>query len=216
MRTCPPSDTCRLFLVRHAATEANERRPYILQGSGLNGPLSATGREQAAAVARFLSDFEIARIYASPMRRAVETAHVIGEHHGLPVIPLEPLTECGVGRWEGLDWDTIKSRHADDYARFIADPVACPHPGGESYRDVLDRVRPALEEIMDRHLGENIIVVAHNLVNRIYLTDLLGIELRRARELRQINACINFLQRRHGETRLITLNSVFHLDSYVL
>ena len=45
-----------LYLVRHGATPANEQRPYVLQGRGIDTSLSDTGQQQAAAVAEFLAD----------------------------------------------------------------------------------------------------------------------------------------------------------------
>jgi broad specificity phosphatase PhoE len=54
--------------------------------------------------------------------------------------------------------------------------------------------------------------VAHNIVNRVYLADLLGIELRRAKDLRQQNACVNLISSDDHLTQVVTMNSVFHLS----
>ncbi|MEX0703022.1 MAG: histidine phosphatase family protein [Planctomycetales bacterium] len=204
-------DTTLLYLVRHGATEANERRPYVLQGRGIDKPLSAAGRAQAESVARFLSDFRIDAVYASPMLRATETAAAIARPHGLEALPLVELTECHVGAWEGMDWDSIRARHPEAYAAFHADPGCAPYLDGESYRDVLERVRPVFERLLAEHAGGAIAVVAHNVVNRAWLAHVLGVEPRYAKDLRQTNACVNVVRRRGDELRVLTLNAHFHV-----
>src|SRR6185436_9392478 len=102
------TDVTWLYLVRHGATEANERVPYILQGSAIDLPLSAAGERQAQAVADFLPQFPIRRVYSSGMVRARQTAARIAQRLGVePDVVLE-LHECDVGLWEGLDWGTIR------------------------------------------------------------------------------------------------------------
>lgn len=205
------SEITQLLLIRHGATEANERRPYVLQGNTMNGSLSETGRRQAAAVGEFLACQTIHHVYSSPMQRAIETARQIAGHHQLDVKTVPTISEVHVGEWEGLDWDTIMQRHPESYREFIANPADIAYQGGESYADVLRRVQPALDRLLEEHIGETIVVVAHNVVNRAYLAGLLGIELSRAKDIRQMNTGVNVIRRQDGETRLITLNAAFHL-----
>lgn len=212
MRMAPPPGTTLMYLVRHGATPPNEQRPYILQGDGIDLGLSPNGQRQAAEVARFLGDFPVDHVYCSPMIRARETATEIAKLHNKQIRPIDTLVECCVGKWEGLDWETIKQRHPDESRLFLENPADNPYLGGESYTDTLTRVRPAFEKLLHEHRGESIVVVAHNVVNRVYLASLLGIELRRAKELRQQNACVNLISRDDHLTSVITLNSVFHLS----
>ncbi len=200
-----------LYLVRHGATDANEQRPYVLQGSGIDLSLSANGREQAAAVGRLLSGRTVHHVYSSSLVRAMETAETIADHHGHQVRPIEQLVECDVGQWEGMDWDSIMREHAQAYQALMEDPATNPYLGGESYGDVLQRAEPAIEELLRRHVGESIVVVAHNVVNRVYLAHLLDLDLRRAKDIHQSNACVNVIRYRDGRTELMTLNATFHL-----
>ena len=177
--------------------------------------LSELGQRQAAAVGEFLAPFTIDHVYASPLKRARETAAAIAGHHQLDVKPVEDITECNVGEWEGKNWDTIMREFPDEYRRFMDDPSQNPYVGGETYSDVLRRAKPALESLLEKHLGEVIAVVAHNVVNRVYLAELLRLDLRLAKDVRQSNACVNVIRYRRGETELLTLNAVFHLDGLV-
>ena len=201
----------RVFLVRHGSTDANERRPFVLQGSEIDGPLTASGQRQAAQLAEFLTTVEFSAIYASPMIRALQTASHCAEPRGLPVVPIDSLKECRVGRWQGLSWDQIRERDPAECERFLLDPAREPHPGGESYQDLLARVAPALDGILAAHPGKNVLVVAHNMVNRAYLAHLLGIDLRFARRIRQSNCCINVIHHGNEFTDVLTVNSVWHL-----
>jgi broad specificity phosphatase PhoE len=209
----PATGVTRLFLVRHGSTEANERQPFLLQGCELNGPLTEAGQRQAAALAGFLANVEFSAIYSSPLRRASETAAAIARLHSRSVELIDDLKECSVGRWEGMSWDQIRQRDPDHCERFLADPASERHPGGESYRDLLSRVGPVFDELLVRHVGQNLLVVAHNMVNRVYLANLLGIDLRHARRIRQMNCCVNVLEYGRDMTEAITINSVWHLEA---
>lgn len=200
-----------MYLLRHGATEANERRPYVLQGQGTDGPLSDAGRDQARRAAKALARERIGAVFASPLKRSVETAAIIAEPHGLTVTVVPEIIEVDVGQWEAMTWEAVMERYPDDYRRFMHDPGIFPYSGGESYGDVARRVIPAFERLLREHPGR-IVAVGHNVVNRVFLAHLMGIELRRARTLRQTNCGINVVRCEDDEIELITLNSVLHLD----
>lgn len=146
------------------------------------------------------------------MNRARETAEAIARPHGLNVVLNKNLVECSVGEWEGLDWESIKLKYAEPARLFLENPALNPYFGGESYTDVLHRVRPHFQELLRQHRGESIVIVAHNVVNRVYLADLLGLDLRKAKDLRQQNACVNLIVCDGNLTHVVTMNSVFHLS----
>ena len=210
------SDTTHLFLIRHGATAANELRPYVLQGQSVNGSLSQTGRQQAVQVGRFLGRFTLNHVYASPLRRAIETAQVIADHHSVPVRPVDDIIEVNVGEWEQMDWESIMREYPEDYRKFIDDPAKHGYRGGESYTDVLQRAEPLIRGLLQQHQGETIAIVAHNVVNRVYLASLMGLELGKARDLRQENACINVIRHRDGQSTLMTMNAHFHIKETLL
>jgi broad specificity phosphatase PhoE len=123
--------TTVLYLIRHAATEANLARPARLQGRRHNPPLARLGIRQAEATRDFLATRPIRHCYCSPLLRAVQTASIVAAPHGLSPVPLDGLTECDVGRWEGMDWQTVRYLDAEAYARFMRSPtstIASPRP----------------------------------------------------------------------------------------
>lgn len=199
-----------LYLVRHGATEANERVPYILQGSGIDLPLSARGMRQAESLARFLAHRSIDAVYSSTMRRARQTAEAVAAAAGCDTAAIDALHECHVGAWEGMDWESIRREFSEAHARFQEDPATHPYLEGESYGDVFRRAWPVIDRLLSVHPGQRIVVVAHNVVNRVVAAHLLGLELRRAQTLRQSNCCVNVIRRLHGRTELLTYNSTLY------
>lgn len=200
-----------LYLIRHGATPENEKRPRILQGCGVDNALSERGREQARQVGKYLQSFPIDAVFSSPLRRAAETADAIAAHHDLAVQHIDSIHEVDVGQWQGLDWGTIQRDFPEAYEDYTRDSGKHGYLGGESCRDVLNRTVPAFDALLRENIGRRIAVVAHTVVNRTWLSNLLGIELRRATELPQENCCINVIRFRNDRTQLITLNSTLHL-----
>ncbi len=211
MADCAAQPTV-LYLIRHGATEANLARPARIQGRRTDTPLARLGVRQAEATRDFLAIRPIDHCYCSPLLRARQTAAIVAVPHGLEPRPVEELTECDVGRWEGLDWQTIHALDPDDYRRFHANPAQFGYPGGESFLDVHDRVAPLLDDLLRRHAGEAILVVGHHVVNRTYLACLLGLPPGQARQVKLDNCGISVVLHGDGSTTVTTLNAAFHLQ----
>jgi broad specificity phosphatase PhoE len=201
-----------LYLIRHGATEANLASPPRIQGRRHDSPLARLGVRQAEATRDFLAIRPIDHCYTSPLLRAVQTASIVAASHGVSPIPLEALTECDVGRWEGLDWQTVRYLDAEGHQRFHDNPARWGYPGGETFSDVHARVVPAIEELLARHIGESILVVAHHIVNRTYLAGLLGLGPEQARQVVLDNCGISLVVREGARTTVSTLNAAFHLQ----
>ena len=212
MPPCPAPDTCWLYLVRHGATANNRAKPPRLQGRRTDPPLSDEGLAQARQTGKFLADSPLGAVYSSPLLRARQTAEAIAEPHGLGVRPVDELIEVDVGQWEGRAWDEIERTDPEAYRAFMTDPAAHGYLGGESLQSVDARVVPAFKRLMADNLGRVVVIVAHNVVNRAYLADLMGIPLARYRTIPQDNCGVNLLRYRNGRTKAVSVNGVFHLN----
>lgn len=138
-----------LYLVRHGETEWNRARR--IQGR-TDIPLNDNGREQARLTGMLLVRRPIARVYASPLSRAFETASIIATELGLPEPEThDALVERDYGDAEGLSFHDVDVRYPRDVEA----------PGRESREAVAARVVPALLEIAARHPGEALAVVSH-------------------------------------------------------
>jgi broad specificity phosphatase PhoE len=205
------STSCTMYLIRHGATENNLKKPAVLQGKGLNGPLSPTGLDQAQQTAQFLASHPISAIYSSPMLRAMQTAEAISSKHTqLKIAQVPTIIEVDVGNWEGRDWGDIQTNDPEEYEKHMSDPSKFPYPGGESMQQVQQRCVPELLRILHANTG-HIVVTAHNVVNRSMVAHLLNSPLKQARQIRQDNCGINVIRRKGDKVELMTVNSVFHL-----
>jgi probable phosphoglycerate mutase len=132
-----------LLLVRHGETDWNAEGR--LQGH-TDRPLNEYGRRQAKELAdRLAGDEAVDAIYASDLSRAKETAEIVGERLGLPVVVDADLREKHWGTWEGLTGD---ERAAIEFV-------------GESTEAHRERVMRAVRRIAERHPGQRIVVVTH-------------------------------------------------------
>jgi broad specificity phosphatase PhoE len=148
-----------LLLVRHGETDWNA-------GGRLQGhtdrPLSDFGRRQAQRLAAELAGEELAAIYSSDLARAHETAEIVGEQLGLPVVLDRDLREKDWGNWEGL---TAVER---DRVEFV----------GESTEAHQERILRALRRISERHPGDDrVLVVTHGGSMRRVQTAALGMAM---------------------------------------
>ncbi len=151
-------DQALFLLIRHAESAWNAEQRW--QGQA-DPPLSPLGRQQARAVAQELAEAKLDVLLASDLRRALETARQVGEPHGLVPMPDPRLRELDVGRWSGLRREEIEALDADTLERFAAgDPDARPE-GGETRREIRQRVRVAMAEIGASFAGRRVGVVTH-------------------------------------------------------
>lgn len=155
-----------IYLCRHGQTAFN--REQRLQGQ-MESDLTPLGRAQASAMGDLLGDL-IARdppapwrIVASPLRRARDTAGIIGERLGLPVEFDDRLMELTVGDWEGRLRDVLAREHPEAFADrqwfFGA-------PGGETYDQVMARVSDWLAE-QATEPERRLIVISHGIAGRL-------------------------------------------------
>ncbi len=161
-----------LFLVRHG--ESGWNREGLIQGQSPLAPgLTAAGREDAALAAGRLRGAGADLILASDLRRAVQTARPIAARLGLP-IRLEPrLRERLLGTAEGRPGAEVGAGDLGVTGTRVTDPDAHP-PGGESVRQLYDRVTGLLDDLL-RPPARRLILVTHGgpvRVARAYLAGL--------------------------------------------
>jgi broad specificity phosphatase PhoE len=147
-----------LLLVRHAESSWNASGRW--QGHG-DPVLTELGRAQALALARDLAGESIDAIVSSDLRRAVETAVILGEGRGLAPVLNPRLRELDLGDWEGLTRTEIENCAGEVLQRFDAGDREVRPGGGENLRELEARARSALREIIESHPGERLAVVTH-------------------------------------------------------
>jgi len=200
----------RLLLLRHGETAWNRERRY--QG-WTDTPLSAEGLVQAEAAARELKEIAFAAVYASPLRRARDTAAAIAAPHGLEVETDPAFKELGFGQWEGLTLDEARASDPALYEGWARTPHLVSPPGGERLVQARDRVLGGLERLRAGHPDGVVCLVAHGIPVRMLILEALGLGLDRIWSLHSAPTGISELEFRGDWTALHRMNTLVHLDA---
>lgn len=186
-----------IYVARHGETTWNAEGK--IQGRS-DPELSPKGVAQSLALCERLKDRPISAIYTSTLRRSFSTARPLAEQLNLPIQKVPELDEIAFGILEGRSlWDGDGLVRAE-IDRYKVDRLRYRIPGGETYLDVSNRVRPFVEILLQRHDGQEVLVVGHRGVNRMLLGWLLELCPERAVRIEQTNDCI-YIVRRNGEPK---------------
>jgi len=196
----------RLLLIRHGRSTWNAAGR--IQGQA-DPPLDDVGREQARQLGeRLLANRPVA-LYTSPLRRATETAGIIGDRLGISPVPDERLKEYDVGDITGLTWEQVVKQHpgvATDWKN-AEEPCIPGEEGRDRFRA---RVVAAFEEIGSQHSGEAAGVVAHGGTLGTYLVHLLGLSISYS-PFGFDNGSLSIVQLDAVKPRILLLNDTCHL-----
>lgn len=160
-----------LYLIRHGETATN--RAHLIQGWD-SEPLNLLGRWQAERTAARLAKLDIQALYASPFCRAHQTAQFIGGTIGREVVLVAKLREMDTGNVSGLHSAQFIVRYPRLAWAWLRDDAHLAFPGGEALTQFYTRAWQVVDELVARHRGQAIIVVAHGGIIAGYLSLLLN------------------------------------------
>ncbi|MCC5871989.1 MAG: histidine phosphatase family protein [Gammaproteobacteria bacterium] len=173
-----------LIFIRHGETEWNVSGR--LQGRA-DSPLTDVGRRQVRAHLSWLLELRPELIVTSPLGRTQATAKILADALGLEVEIDPRLAERSMGRFEGFTLDEVTATDPEESDRRIQDPWGYRAPLGENYDDMVERVTPLVDRLVD-HPARRIVVVSHGTLVRVLLGCLLGLERETLLRVRQPNA----------------------------
>lgn len=199
----------RVYLIRHGQTIWNKEMKY--QGH-TDIALSDEGLEQARCVAKRLAKESLAAVYASDLSRAFVTAETIAESHGQTVTALPALREICFGDWEGLTYNGINEKWPDIMHDLYVYPENVIIPGGESFHILKERSSAAMQELVEKHPNQTIVVVSHGGTIRTLICAALNIHLNHVWNIRQDNTAVNIIDYYEARTMVSLLNDTCHLD----
>lgn len=201
------------YLVRHGETEWNAQER--IQGQ-TDVPLSGVGREQAARTAERLTACGFGAVYASDLVRAQETAKIIVARGSgpSPDLQLRPsLREVAYGVLEGDRWREVRA-----FTGELRNSQGTYHDldrkpeGGESFRDLLERLGGFARELEASHPGEDALVVSHGGALRALAVSLLGMPQEAFWRMRGLlPASVSVIRHDEGFSTLTAWNDVGHL-----
>ena len=195
--------------MRHGQSTWNHERR--IQGQ-LDPPLSDEGRRQAKELGHRLAGRTFAGFYSSDLKRAAETAQLVGKAVRIEPKPLAELREIYLGEWEGLRTEEIADRFPQVWASWTEEPDWDLVPGGEGSAAFEARVSAALDAIFERHAEGDVLVVTHGGVIQIALHHVVGRPGRGIFPFRIQNASVSVLERRNGRVVVSGVNDIGHLE----
>ena len=214
-----------VIMVRHGQAQNNVKR--MLAGRMDGVPLTPEGVRQAGHAARMLASAGVTAIYSSPIERAAETARMISEECGVPVIVDERLTEIDMGKFTGMTFEEVVSGHDDIFAKFYGGDVEIAHKGVETFEQVRRRVTGIVSEVAsggaagseggadsdddgddnDNNDNGNAVLVTHMDPIKAMLGEIAGISPERLLHAEIANAALNvFRKEPDGGLSLLALN----------
>ncbi|WP_421655691.1 histidine phosphatase family protein [Leptothermofonsia sp. ETS-13] len=219
------SSPTRVILVRHGESSFNlERR---VQGHWDKSTLTEKGQESARQVGDALNEMKFDAVYTSPLSRAKDTAEIIlSRLNTPPATPLQvsdSLKEINLVLWEGLLFTEVAEKYPEEYRNWQETPekvrMVIDGPDGRSmdFYPVLalyDQARDFWKDLLPRHVGQTLLIVAHSGINRALVSTAVGLPPDRYQSVHQSNCGISVLNFSGGwgdPVQLESLNLTAHL-----
>jgi broad specificity phosphatase PhoE len=197
----------KLILARHGETMWNVEK--VFRGRADVG-LDDVGIKQAELLGKYLSNWELEAIYASPIRRALETANIVARYQKVSVRIAEGLTDFDFGEWQSLSEQQVRRLYPDLFNEWHNNPDKVRMSGGESLEDVRRRAVEVVNDIVSRHQG-NVLLVSHRVVIKVLICCLLGLDNSHFRNINQDVGGITIFDYVDGRFVLTRHNDTSHL-----
>jgi len=203
-----PAGATKVLVIRHGETTWGAAGRFAGRE---DVPLTSRGRRQAASVGDRIKALRPSVVLTSPLQRCHLTANAIGGASGAPVLVHQGLNDGLLGDWTGLRPADIEERWPSEFAIWRSDPDA-PPPGGESFHDIRDRVRPLLTELVDSYRGHTVVLVTHAATTKMILISALDVPAAAAYRIRIDTASLSgFTIDQDGSTVVWAVNETGHL-----
>jgi broad specificity phosphatase PhoE len=184
-----------IYVARHGETTWNAEGR--IQGRS-DPDLSHRGYQQTLELFEILKDRPISAIYTSTLKRTILTAEPISKHLGIPIQRDPELDEIAFGVLEGRNFLEMDDAVRAHWEKFRDNRWTYRITGAENYTDVAARVRPFKDKILQRHAGQEVLVVGHRVVNRMLLGFLLELPSEEVMKIEQTNDCLYSVRKNGG------------------
>jgi probable phosphoglycerate mutase len=192
-----------IYLIRHGHNDYGKKG--LLPGRLPGVHLNEKGRAEAAALAEALRDIPLKAVYSSPLDRAMETARIVAEVHGLKIEKRPNLIETALGDWEGK---SVKRLSRDKRWRQLQEhPSQFRFPGGEWMVEQQTRLITEVQTLSARHKAkDHFAVVGHADPLKLIIAYYIGLPLDLFQRLRVDLASVSTLIVGAKETQLLRMN----------
>lgn len=180
----------RLYLIRHGQVVNHHEFRY---NGHFDVDITDIGVLQMENIAAYLVKEPIAAVYSSDLQRATKGAEIICGALELKPVKVHAFRELHLGRWEGLTREEGAAQFPEEADFRFRDLANTRVKGGENLHDLKSRVMPALQDILIRHRGEHIALIAHGGVNRVILCEAMGLPMENFFRIEQDYGCLNVI-----------------------
>jgi probable phosphoglycerate mutase len=192
-----------IIMVRHALPVRIELE------TGIADPeLSLEGHEQSKKMAAYLASENIVAVYASPLRRAIETAQPLIEQLGIQYEICEGVAEFDRNSNEYVPAEELRATNDPRWQKMMKGEWDETADSPEVFRD---RVISSINELIERHPGEKVAVVCHGGVINQYLAYVLGISTQMGFFYPQYTSIHRVAASRSGAKSIVSINESSHL-----
>ena len=197
----------KIYLIRHGESEWNILKK--IQGQK-DIPLTKKGIQQAKLVGKRLMDENINKIYSSDLKRAYDTAKIIGDYIKIEPVYTKGFREINFGIWEGLSNNIMNREYRDEIYLWRKEPEKLKIQGAETLYEVQERAINSLNAIVHSE-DENILIVSHGVTLKTMILGLLNMDLAYFKNLTIDNVGLSIIEFREYNKVLKLLNDTSHI-----
>lgn len=193
----------KLFFIRHGKTKWNLEGRY--QGARGDSPLLEQSYHEIELLAAYLQKYQFAKIYSSPLKRALTTAKQLAKKLDQPVkIEVDQaFCEFNLGKMEGMKFIEVERLYPEIVDAFRNHPEKYDPTEieGETFQELFERMTPKIEEICRRYPTQNILIVSHGAALCAEIRHLQGVSLEKLRAKGGlVNTSTTILETKDGQS----------------
>lgn len=203
-----------VIMIRHGESVANMEGRFAGHS---DYDLSELGHNQAKRAGEYIKNhYKVDAVYASDLKRAFNTGLPTAENFGLSVIADEGLRELYVGEWETLHHLEVSTRYPKEFDVWMNDFANARCPGGESIRELYDRIVPHVLKIAKENDGKTIVIATHSTPVRAFECYAMGLPPERIDEApTPVNASICVFKVESGKASVEKFNITDHIEDMI-
>ncbi|MBQ7039093.1 MAG: histidine phosphatase family protein, partial [Clostridia bacterium] len=194
--------------------EANRNNIFAGQ---IDPDLQDKGLEQAKATAKFINEtYEVDKIYSSDLKRAYNTARALADILNIEIIKEKGMREIAAGEWEGILFSDLVKLFPDDFNKWMTSIGEARCTGGETVKELAERVVATLTKIAEESDGKTVAVATHATPIRVALAVIKTGSVDGANEVGWVsNASVTELTYENGKFKVEAEGQDEHLKALV-
>ncbi len=202
-----------IYLVRHAETIGNiENR---LTGR-TDFKITENGKKTINALTKRLSNINFDSFYSSSSNRSKITIEPLAILNKKKIHELKELDEMYFGDYDGYTWDEVNKINLDIKKRQIDINEISGIPNQETMEEVADRMKKALDSILEKENGKTILICSHGVAIEALLRKIVNIPFSKERErFCQHNTAVNIIEAENKNYNLIKIADLSHIEDCV-